>query len=53
MPINIDDPLQQDAFERNTTTLWNITTHLDPFAFKTLEVHFSNHKFNNLWVRMI
>lgn len=37
MPINIDDPLQQDAFERNTTTLWNLTLHFEPFAFKTLE----------------
>ena len=38
MPFNIEDQLQQDAFERNTTTLWNLTTHVKPFAFKTLKV---------------
>ena len=38
MPVNINDTIQQDAFERNTTTLWNLTTHSKPFAFKTLKV---------------
>ena len=44
MPINIDDPLQQDAFERNTTTLWNLTLDFEPFAFKTLEVMRTHNK---------
>ena len=44
MPENINDTLQQDAFERNTTTLWNLTTHFKPFAFKTLKVTQINRK---------
>ena len=44
MPENINDTLQQDAFERNTTTLWNLTTHFKPFAFKTLKVTQINQK---------
>jgi len=37
MPFSLDDPVQQEAFARETQKLWNVTTHLDSFAFKTLE----------------
>ena len=38
MPVNIEDPLQQEAFDRETLKLWNTTQHFDSFAFKTLQV---------------
>jgi len=37
MPWNVDDPSQKEAFERETSKLWNITTNYDSFFFKTLQ----------------
>ena len=39
MPVNIDDPQQQEAFDRETLKLWNTTQRFDTFAFKTLQVN--------------
>jgi hypothetical protein len=36
-PSNLDDILQQAAFERETTILWNAATSVEEFVFKSIE----------------
>ena len=36
-PASLDDTLQQAAFERETTILWNAATSSEEFVFKSIE----------------
>ena len=36
-PSNLDDILQQAAFERETTILWNAATGAEEFVFKSVQ----------------
>ena len=37
MPFNIDDQVQQDAFNNDTARLWKLAQTFDSFAFHTIE----------------
>jgi len=37
MPFNINDPVQQDAFDRETERLWNTAIASNSFEFNTIE----------------
>ena len=36
-PLNIDDPLQQEAFARETEILWKAATSSEEFVFKSVQ----------------
>jgi len=37
MPFNLNDPVQQAAFDKETDRLWNTAFTFDPFEFHTIE----------------
>jgi hypothetical protein len=36
-PVNIDDPVQQEAFNRESAILWNFAVSKEEFVFKSIQ----------------